>query len=222
MQCRSPSRTDALDEDRRNATLKTVSTRSIRSILNRRTRAENARSGLNAKDRGVPVGKRTISAAARIEGDFLESRLPVRAFATLTTVMQASQGKLDDSFRRWVLGLQAHNRLTIGWIKTQEHDPQRHAHVALVAGAPLDCFHAESLWRTIAAPHYRQAGEVKPYRSGLCGLGYILKQFDSPAEDVQFSDNLTAFAHTIGKSQFRSTSAQRRQHRRIGGQLRQK
>jgi hypothetical protein len=170
----------------------------------------------------VLMGKRKIPTMARIEGDFLESRLPVRAFATLTTVMQASQGKFDDSFRRWVQGVQAHNRLTVGWIKAQENDPQRHAHVAFIVGRPLDCTHAESLWQAIAAPRYKQAGQVKPYRLGVCGLDYVLKQFDSPAEDVQFSDNLAAFAHTIGKSQFRSTSAQRRQHRRIGGQLRQK
>lgn len=167
----------------------------------------------------MPMGKRTIPTMARIEGDFLESKIPLRAFATLTTLMQGSQGKFDDSFRQWVQGVQAHNRVTVGWIKAHEYDPQRHAHVALIAGRPLDCPHAESLWRTIAAPRYRQAGEVKPYRSGICGLGYILKQLDVPAEDIQFSDHLAAFAHTIGKSQFRSTSAQRRQHRRIAAQL---
>ena len=73
--------------------------------------------------------KRSIPIVARIEGDFLESRLPVRAFATLTTVMQASKGKFDDSFCRWVKGVQAHNRVTVGWIRAQECDPQRHAHV---------------------------------------------------------------------------------------------
>jgi hypothetical protein len=166
------------------------------------------------------MGKRKIPTMARIEGDFLESRLPVRAFATLTTVMQASQGRFDDLFRRWVQGVQEHNRLTVGWIKAHEHDSQRHAHVALVAGAPLDCSHAESLWQAIAAPRYRQAGEVQPYRSGICGLGYVLKSLNSSVEDVQFSANLTAFAQGSGKSQFRSTSA--RQHRRIGAQLRQK
>jgi hypothetical protein len=167
----------------------------------------------------VLIGKRKIPTMARIEGDFLESRLPVRAFATLTTVMQAPQGKFDDSFRRWVQGVQAHNRLTVGWIKAHEHDPQRHAHVVLVAGAPLDCSHAKSLWQAIAAPRYNEAAQVEQYERGVCGLGYVLKQLGSAAEDVEFSANLTAFAQGSAKSQFRSTSA--RQHRRIGAQLRQ-
>jgi hypothetical protein len=169
----------------------------------------------------VPMGKRKIPTKARIEGDFLESRLPVRAFATLTTVMQTSQGKFDDSFRRWVQGVQAHNRLTVGWIKAHEYDPQRHAHVALIAGRPLDCPHAEGLWQAIAAPRYGQAGEVRPYLLGVGGLGYVLKQLGSVADDVEFSPNLTAFGQESGKSQFRSTSQQRRQQRRIGAQLRQ-
>jgi len=60
--------------------------------------------------------------------------------------------------------------LTIGWIKAEEHDPQRHSHVALIAGAPLDCSHAEELWQSIAAPRYKQAGQVKPYRVAFVGL----------------------------------------------------
>ena len=68
-------------------------------------------------------GQRSIPAAAKLEGDLLEAKLPLRAFATLTTVMQSSQRRFDDSFQRWVQGVQAYNGVTIGWIKAEGTRP---------------------------------------------------------------------------------------------------
>jgi hypothetical protein len=156
----------------------------------------------------------------RLEGRFLESKLPIRAIATLTTVRQISQNQFDEYFRRWVGDVQAFNRVTIGFIKAQEYEPQKHAHVALIAAARLDCSHAARLWRTIAAPRYARAAEVMPYRNDIGGVGYVLKSMDACSENVEFSHNLAAFALGSGKSIFRTTSAQRRQHRRIQEQVR--
>jgi hypothetical protein len=160
-----------------------------------------------------------IPVTARVQGRFLESRLPIRAIATLTTQMRASQIEFDDSFHQWMRGVQAHNRMTVGWIRTYEDKPQRHVHVVLVAAAPLDFSHAASLWRTIAAPQYKQAAVVKPYVGDVCGVGYVVKELDASSEDAQFSDNLVAFALGYTKSMFRTTSAHRRQCKRIKAQL---
>jgi hypothetical protein len=156
---------------------------------------------------------------AKVEGNFLESKLPARAFATLTTKSRMAQPQFDELFRVWIRGLQAHNRVTLGWVKSQESDPRRHIHVALVAAAPLDCGHAATLWQAMVAPRYSEAASVEPYTRGLCGLGYVLKRLGSPNEESQFSDNLHAFALGSGESLFRTNSAQRRQVRRIKVQL---
>jgi len=163
-------------------------------------------------------GRKSISAPAKLEGNFLEATLPLRAFATLTTVMQWSQNRFDDCFQRWVMSIQAYNRVTIGWIKAEEHYPQRHLHVALIAGAPLDCSRAEGLWQSIAAPRYKQAGQVRPYLDGACGLGYILKELDSPRENIQFSSNISAFYPQSTSRFFGRNAAERRQLCRIGKQ----
>jgi hypothetical protein len=160
-----------------------------------------------------------ISAIAVKEGLFLEATLPLQAIATLTTFLQASQMNFDDAFRRWLRDLQEHHHMTIGFIKAQEYEGQRHVHVGLIAAAPLDCSYAERRWRAIAAPRYRQATVVRPNRDEASGLWYVLKSLGTPTEEIQFSDNLTAFAIGNRKSLFRSTSAQRRQRRRIGAQL---
>jgi hypothetical protein len=60
---------------------------------------------------------------------------------------------------------------------------------------------------------------VEAYRHGLSGLGYILKQLPDPCEEIQFSENLAAFAINKRPSHFRTTSAQRRQERRIREQI---
>ena len=163
--------------------------------------------------------RRFIPLLARREGYFLESILPVRALATLTAPRQVARQRLDESFSEWIQRLQAHNRATLGWIKSSENTPQRHIHAALIAGLPLDCAHAASLWQAMVAPRYSEAAIVEPYQNGLCGLGYVLKRLDWLGEEPQFSDNILAFGPSSGKSQFRTTSAQRRQVRRIGTQL---
>jgi hypothetical protein len=152
---------------------------------------------------------------AKIEGNFLEANLPAQAFATLETFHQTAQYRLDSLFSTWIKGVQAHNRVTLGWIKSVENEPQPHIHAALIAAAPLDCTHAATLWRAMIATRYSKAAEIEPYRRGLCGLGYLLKRLGNATEDIQFSDNITSFAATGGESLFRTNSAERRQHRRI-------
>jgi hypothetical protein len=165
------------------------------------------------------MNSRNIPQEAKDMGDFLEKVLPLQAFATLTTRRQISQSEFDHLLREWLRGVQSHNGLTIGTIKAYEYGVRRHAHLGLIAAAPLDCLHAERLWEKLTAPRYRRAAVVEPFSIGVAGLGYIMKSLNAPTEEIMFSDNLAAFAKGTGKSQFLSTSAQRRQHRRIQTQL---
>ena len=158
--------------------------------------------------------KKYISSIAKLEGGFLEAVLPVRTFATLTTIMQFSEARFEDCFTRWVQGLQAHNRVTIGWIRALECVPQRHSHVGLIAASPLDCRHAETLWQVIVSPRNDKAAEVKPYVCGIGGMSYVLKELGI-TEAAQFSPNLTGFA-SLGATRFYGRNrTERRQIRRI-------
>jgi len=163
-------------------------------------------------------GKRKIPPAALVEGDFLESELPVRAFASLITLRQSSPNWFDWAFRDWVQGIQAHCGLTLGWIKSLEATPQLHAHVVLVAHSPIDCDHAENLWQSIVPHRYKRAAEVKPFLPGICGMGYVLKQLGRSFEDAQFSNNLPAFATQAGTRFFGRNAAEKRQLKRIAKQ----
>lgn len=151
--------------------------------------------------------------------NFLEFKLPARAFATLTTRGRTARYRLDESFSAWIQGIQAHNKATLGWIKSNESNPRLHIHTALIAPVPLDCHHAAQLWQMMVAPRYTDAAKVEPYRLGLCGLGYVLKRLDTRMEEIQFSDNIGAFAPGSGKSLFRTSSAQKRQMRRIKAEI---
>lgn len=167
------------------------------------------------------MGQRRIPPVPKAEGDFLESKLPIKAIATLTVPGCPSRFRLDSSFSEWIRALQAHNRETLGWIKSIESDPRRHMHAALIAASPLDCVHAAELWQTMIAPRYSEAAIVKLHRDGLYGIGYVLKLLDSTAEDIQFSDNITFFADGNRKSLFHTNSATKRQRRRIKAQFEQ-
>lgn len=156
-----------------------------------------------------------IPSMAKMAGNFLELKLPAKAFVTLTTRSRVAPQRLDELFFAWIRGVQAQHGLTLGWVKTIEIYPQPHIHAALIAAAPLDCTHAALLWRAMVAPRYSDAARVEPYRDCLCGLEYILKHLGSPTEEPQLSDNVRAFAMGSGKSLFRTNSAQRRQVRRI-------
>jgi hypothetical protein len=159
--------------------------------------------------------RRYIPNAALCEGEFLETKLPLQAFATLTLPYHASPMTLDDYFSRWTRCVQSHNRLTLGWIRAYEAEPERHIHAVLVAARSLDCFHAELIWRELVARRYPSAAKVEPYCNGMGGLGYVLKSLDRPTEDVQFSRNISAFAPKSTARFFGLTSAERRQRRRI-------
>ena len=161
----------------------------------------------------------SLSALDRLEGIFLESVLPVRAFATLTTAHLHSEWRICSAYSGWIRGVQSFEHLTLGWIRGIELHPQRHIHAALVAARELDCEYAERLWQRMVAPRYDGAALVEPYRRGLCGLGYILKQLPEVDDGIQLSSNLPAFAQSGGKTMFRDTPAQRRQYRRIQEQI---
>jgi hypothetical protein len=91
--------------------------------------------------------RRYIPDAALRLANFLESRLSLQAFATLTMPHNVSQMMFDDVFPRWTRAVQSHDRLTLGWIRAYEHEPKRHIHAVLMAGGALDCFHAELIWQ---------------------------------------------------------------------------
>lgn len=162
-----------------------------------------------------------IPELAKLEGDFLESLLPVRCFATLTIRRRISVDDLTSIFRQWILDIQQQHRVTVGWVQSIESFPKRHIHAALVAPIALDCDYAAQRWQQMAAPNYREAAKIEPYQNGLCGLGYVLKHLQCPANPIEFSDNISAFAHGAGTSLFPTTPSQRRQSRRIKAQLKQ-
>jgi hypothetical protein len=122
---------------------------------------------------------------------------------------------LDDRFSRWVRSVQSHNRLTLGWIRAYEQEPERHIHAVLLAAGSLDCVHAALIWREQVARRYPLAANVEPYRYGIGGLAYVLKSLDRLTEDVQFSSNLSAFGSGSKAKSSGLTSAERRQRRRI-------
>jgi hypothetical protein len=165
------------------------------------------------------AGRRFIPPLARLEGAFLESMLPVRAFAQLTAQHRMAQLRLEGLFSGWIQGVQAHNRVTLGWLMSIEMAPQPHLHAALIAAVPLDCFHAASFWQAMVASRNSGSAQVAPYRPGLCGIGYVLKHLGSSTEQIRLSDNITAFADTGGKSQLPTNPVRRRQQRRIRAQI---
>jgi hypothetical protein len=159
--------------------------------------------------------RRYIPNTALCEGQFLETKLALRAFATLTLPYHATQMTLDDYFSRWTRCVQSHNRLTLGWIRAYEPEPERHIHAVLVAAGSLDCVHAAFIWREQVARRYALAANVEPYQYGIGGLAYALKSLDQLTEDVQFSSNLSAFGSGCKAKLSGLTSAERRQRRRI-------
>ena len=162
---------------------------------------------------------RRIGKIPKIGGNFIESILPVRAFATLTTPTARSIMELESLFPIWIRGIQAPNRVTVGWVVSIEAYPQRHIQAALVSAAQLDCRHAIDLWQAMVAPRWPDAARVEPYTQGHCGLGYIMKQLGSVSVEPRLSDNLPAFSSGFTASQFEENSLQRRQTRRIKAQL---
>lgn len=125
---------------------------------------------------------------------------------------------LDDVFPRWTRAVQSHDRLTVGWIRAYEHEPRRHIHAVLMAGGALDCFHAQEIWQQSLARRSSLAAIVQPYRYGVGGLAYILKSIDGSKEDLQFSENMTAFVPNGALRSFGGNSVERRHIRRIMAQ----
>ncbi len=163
--------------------------------------------------------KSRIPETAQAEGEFLESTLPVKSFVHLTTCHKISSEHLKSTFRSWILGIQKHHQMTVGWVRSIENFPKLHIHVALIAVHPIDSEYAASLWEKLASPGYTEAAKVEPYLVGRCGLGYVLKQLCSPSGEIEYSDNITAFSSRPVISRFPTTPRQRRQQRRVQGQI---
>ena len=166
------------------------------------------------------TGPSRIPIIAQKECSFLESILPVQAFAHLTTVRRTGEDRLHAHFIEWTFRIQAHHRITLGWVRSIEAQPMPHVHTALVAAIPLDCECAAAFWQERIAPRFNDAARVEPYRLGLCGIGYILKQIGSHGDGIRYSENIRAFTREPSKSLFPTTPAQRRQQRRISEQSR--
>jgi hypothetical protein len=162
--------------------------------------------------------RRYIPPQALEEAAFLEARLPLRAFVTLTFQHEASRLKLDSTFKRWIQAIQADCRMTLGWIKAYENDPARHIHAVLLAWRPLDCRGAELLWNQVTGSRCRDSADVKVYEPGRSGLAYVLKSMDRDSEDIQFSDNLAAFDLAAPEWSSKETAQERRQRLRIQNQ----
>ena len=148
-------------------------------------------------------------------GQSLEEILPFRAVATLTFPRNASILTLDGTFARWIDGVQAHNKLTLGFIRAYEIRPRRHIHAALVAAGALDCLHAALLWQSVIGRKSSTLARVETFKYGIGGLAYFAKSLDSSAEDVQLSKNLSAFGNGGALQFYGRNSAERRQQRRI-------
>jgi hypothetical protein len=160
-------------------------------------------------------GRRYIPEEALQGGGYLESILPLQVFATLTVPSGVSVMRFDGMYTRWIIGLQAHNRLTVGFIKAYEREPRRHVHTTLVAAHPLDCDHAALLWQGVIGKRSSSAALVEPYVYGIDGLAYVMKSLDTMPEDVQFSHNLSAFCLASTSRFFGRNRSERRQVRRI-------
>lgn len=159
--------------------------------------------------------RKIIPEGAQSLGTFFESTLPLRATATLTLPHRVPLAKLEYSLGRWLGIVQAHERLTLGWIRSIEHQPQPHAHVVLVAMGQIDCAFAATAWRELTASRYGDAARVEPYEYGLGGLAYIMKAIPRPSEDVRFSDNITAFSPDSGHRFYGINAKERRHLRRV-------
>ena len=153
-------------------------------------------------------GEGRIPESAQRECEFLESILPVKSFVHLTTRHRMTSDHLKSFFHAWIHGIQQHHRVTVGWVRSIEHFPKLHIHAALIAPIPIDCNYAAELWETLAAPAYSDAAIVEPYRKGQCGLGYVLKQLNCPADS---SSSAITYRHSLRESE--NLDSLRLQHR---------
>ena len=164
-------------------------------------------------------GKSRIPDVAEKECTYLESIFPLKNFAHLTTAQRVSLDHLRSLFLEWILGIQRHHEMTVGWVRSIEHFPKLHIHAALIAVRPIDCEYAAALWQAMASPRYSEAARVEPYLVGKCGLGYILKELGRPRAEIGYSDYIEAFSTLPAGSIFPTTPQQRRQYRRIRAQV---
>lgn len=113
--------------------------------------------------------------------------------------------------------VQKQERLSLGWIRSYEHTPWLHAHVALVAAALIDHRRSELLWMQVSGNCRRDAAKVELFIRGKYGMEYILKTLGRN-EDIAFSANLPAFVPASEGQLFGRNAEERRLRRRIAEQ----
>jgi hypothetical protein len=171
--------------------------------------------GRRSKDRRLQTLDAERAKAARNQAEFLASRLPLKAMATLTWPTNVGLIRADSDFADWVEYLQANHKMTMGWIKAVEIKPRRHLHAILVAAAAVDCGLAMTTWKRIAGTKSNQSALVESFLKGGAGLAYTMKMLDRPSEDIAFSQNLSAFDQNFMGAPMHKNAADRRQTRRI-------
>jgi hypothetical protein len=80
-----------------------------------------------------------VGQAASLAGQFLEAKLPVQAYLTLTTECGVGRLHMLGAFNRLVKDMMAHERQTLAWIRATEYTSKLHLHAAIIAAKPIDC-----------------------------------------------------------------------------------
>ena len=161
---------------------------------------------------------RRIPTEALLEAAFIESRIPLRAFAVLTMEHGASALKFSELHYRWVRALQEHHRVTIGWARAFELRPARHLHTVLSAVQPLDCDYAKLLWKHVAGQRHPDAALVRPYKVRIDGLAYTIKSLCDANADIRYSKDFTGFDPNADRRFYGSMPGEARHIRRIAKQ----
>jgi hypothetical protein len=125
-------------------------------------------------------------------GTFLES-LPIKLFGSLTAPQRHTREAWESAIKEWQQHVERIHRCPIGYVRSLEHHPARHLHIALVAAPALSASICEDLWRSILRTNSKSAARIEPFRLGIGGMAYILKALDTTLEEIQLSPNLHYF-----------------------------
>jgi hypothetical protein len=163
----------------------------------------------------IRLGTHTVSSVAQCEGAFLETALPVVAFASLTTPRKISRIRFDGVFKQWIDLVQAEERVSLGWVRAYEQAPYLHAHAAIIATAPIHCRRSEDLWMQVTGSPRKDSAKVESFEPGIYGVAYILKTLGTEHEDIAFSPNIPAFVPASDDQFYGRTPKERRARKRI-------
>ena len=75
------------------------------------------------------------------------------------------------AIQRLAAASEAHNRSTIGWVRSYEVLPRLHAHATLLAASPIDSGPPERAWQQVAGIKASTAAAVvEPFKKGITGF----------------------------------------------------